>query len=103
MTRKPPRPKDPAAPAHLAAETRTWWAAVVAAYRLEQHHLRLLRLACETWDRGQQARRKLDKDGLTFQDRHGQPKARPEVAVERDSRIAFARLMRTICLAVLEV
>jgi phage terminase small subunit len=73
---------------------------VVAEFRLEQHHVRLLTLAAEAWDRGQEAREALTKEGLTFVDRFGQPHARPEVAIERDARIAFARLLRELALDV---
>jgi phage terminase small subunit len=38
----------------------------------------------------------LAKHGLTFVDRWGQPHGRPEIAVERDSRISFARLCREL-------
>ena len=38
--------------------------------------------------------------GLTFEDPHGCPKTRPEVAIERDSRLAFARLVRELDLDV---
>jgi hypothetical protein len=58
--------------------------------------LRLLQLACEAWDRAEQARELLLQHGLTFVDRFGQPHARPEIAIERDSRIAFARLLREL-------
>ena len=34
--------------------------------------------------------------GTTFIDRFGQPRARPEIAIERDSTIAFARLTREL-------
>ena len=60
----------------------------------------MLTLAAEAWDRGQQAREIVDRDGLTFTDRFGQPKARPEIAIERDSRIGFARLLRELALDV---
>jgi len=33
------------APRHLRAATRRWWESVVAAWQLEQHHVRLLTLA----------------------------------------------------------
>jgi len=33
---------------------------------------------------------------LVYYDRFNAPKARPEVAIERDSRIAFARLVREL-------
>jgi len=89
------------APGHLAPATRRWWLSVVADYELEPHHLRLLSLAAGAWDRAEQARKALEMaDSLTFLDRFGQPHARPELAVERDSRTSFARLLRELCLDV---
>jgi phage terminase small subunit len=87
-------------PSHLRPATREWFANVVGDYDLEEHHLRLLTLAGEAWDRGQQAREVLDRDGLTYLDRFGAPRVRPEVSIERDSRIAFARLLREMSLDV---
>jgi len=85
---------------HLKPATRRWWSSVVADFELEDHHIRLLTLAAEAWDRGQQAREAIAKHGLTFTDRSGSPRARPEVGIERDSRIAFARLLRELGLDV---
>jgi len=105
MTTKPPvqsgfpgGPPPLKGPAHLKLATRRWWVSVVEDYQLEPHHIRLLTLAAESWDRCQQARQALAEHGLTFKDRFGQPHARPEVAIERDSRIAFARLLRELAL-----
>jgi P27 family predicted phage terminase small subunit len=86
----------PRPPAHLRAATRRWFEQVVVEYVLEAHHVRILTLAAESWDRGQQAREILAREGLTFEDRFGAPKPRPEVAIERDSRTAFARLLREL-------
>jgi P27 family predicted phage terminase small subunit len=83
-------------PSHLRPATRRWWRSVTDDFELESHHLRLLQLACEAWDRAEQAREVLARDGLTFIDRFGQPRSRPEVAIERDSRTAFARLLREL-------
>jgi len=69
---------------------------------MEQHHQKLLTLACEAWDRCQQAREALAEHGLTFEDRFGQPRPRPEVAIERDSRMSFARLVRQLALEDIE-
>lgn len=92
--------KTPKPPRHLRPATRRWWAGIVADYELESHHLRLLTLAAEAWDRCEQAREVLAREGLIYADRFGQPRARPEVAIERDSRIAFARLLRELALDV---
>jgi len=56
----------------------------------------LLQAAGEAWDRYQQARTALAEHGLTFTDDKGMVRARPEAAIERDSRIAFARLIREL-------
>lgn len=90
------------APQHLQAKTREWWLSVVKEYDLEEHHVKLLTLAGEAWDRSQQAREALLEHGLTFNDRFGAPHARPEVAIERDSRTAFARLIREVGLDLFE-
>lgn len=90
----------PAPPSHLAEETQRWWASVAEEFVLDEHHLRLLTLAAEAWDRCQEARQAIAEHGITFTDRFGQPKVRPEVAVERDSRIGFARMLRELALDV---
>jgi hypothetical protein len=93
---KPTPKKTSAVPAHLSGATREWFANVATEYELEPHHSRLLQLAAESWDRCQDARAVLDRDGISYTDRFGAPRARPEVAVERDSRLSFARLIREL-------
>ena len=93
-----PIKKTTKAPKHLSASTRRWFEDVLKTFVLESHHLRLLTLAGEAWDRGQQARESLKVTGTVFEDRFGCPRARPEVAIERDSRLAFARLVRELAL-----
>jgi P27 family predicted phage terminase small subunit len=73
-----------------------WWNSVAAEIDLEPHRLRLLQLACEAWDRCNQAREALAEHGLTYLSKDGDPRPRPEVAIERDARIAFARLVRDL-------
>jgi len=87
------RPKPPR---HLRLATRKWFANVVETYALEPHHLKLLTLACEALDRAEQAREALAKHGTTYTDRWGCPRNRPEIAIERDSRLAYARLLREL-------
>jgi len=86
----------PRPPKHLTASTRRWFANVVAEYQLEEHHIKLLTLAAEAWDRAQEARAILGKEGLTYLNRHNEPTPRPEISVERDSAIRFSRMLREL-------
>ena len=91
---------DQKIPKHLRASTKKWYASIAEDYELESHHLRLLTLACEAWDRCQDARKALAKHGTVYEDRFGMPKSRPEIAIERDSRVAFVRIIRELALDV---
>lgn len=86
------------APKHLETATQKWVKSVLDDFDLDEHHHKLLVLAAESWDRAVAARKVIDADGMTFTDRFGQPKARPEIGIERDSRISFARLLRELAL-----
>jgi P27 family predicted phage terminase small subunit len=90
------RTKLPKPPAHLSRDMAAWWRHVTANYQLEEHHLRLLQLACEAWDRGTGARETLRKEGVTYIDRFGAPRKHPAVAVEEQARIGFTRLVREL-------
>jgi P27 family predicted phage terminase small subunit len=83
-------------PKYLSPAARRWWKEVTEAYELEPHHLKVLEVACRTWDRLTEAQAALRKHGATYEDRFSQPRARPEVAVERDCTATFARLVRDL-------
>ena len=83
-------------PCHLMPATRRWWSQVVADFALESHHLRLLTAACEAWDRMTDARETLAAEGTYYRNASGEPRLHPAAGVERDSRIAFARMVREI-------
>lgn len=85
------------APAHLSVESARWWRLTLQEYELDPHHLRILQCAAEAWDRMRQASAELDAHGsLTFKVEGGGIRAHPAVAIERDSRIAFARMVREL-------
>lgn len=86
-------------PKHLSLEMKRWWTSVDAGYQLQDHHRLLLTKACEAYDRAEGARQTIAKLGTTFEDRFKQPCARPEIQIERDSRLAFARLVRELALS----
>lgn len=90
----------PKPPGHLSAEARKWWAGVVEVFELEPWHLLLLTKAAEAWDRAEGARRELAEKGTTYTDRFGAPRTMPQVAIERDSRLAFCRVLRELALDV---
>ena len=62
-------------------------------YELAEHHSRLLTMACEAWDRACEAREILAKDGIVIGGREAAVRPHPCIAIERDSRTAFARLI----------
>ena len=83
-------------PANLSPASRRWFRETAENFILDQHHIKLLELAARTWDRAEEARKLLKADGLTFTDRYGQLKPHPAVAIERDSQLRFARLIREL-------
>src|ERR1700687_122991 len=88
------------APKHLKPATRKWFELVTKTYELEPHHERLLQLAAEAWDRGEEAREAIARHGLPCLDRYGGPRVRPEVGIENAARAGFARLIRELDLDV---
>jgi phage terminase small subunit len=79
-------------PRHLSKQSRALWRDLHERIDFEEHEEETLRLALEALDRAAQARRAIKRHGMTYEDRFGQPHARPEVAIERDARQAWVRL-----------
>jgi len=85
------------APRHLRAPTRRWFEQICRDYELESHHLMLLTLAAEAWDRHFLAREALGKVGMTLDNtKTGDTKPRPEIMIARDSANTFARMLREL-------
>lgn len=93
-----PDPHIPVPPDHLTERAQKLWADTVDAFSLASHQLELLRRLCEASDRADEARELLAADGLTVVDRYGQVKPHPAVNIERDARLAEARLIRELAL-----
>jgi P27 family predicted phage terminase small subunit len=87
------------APAHLSKEAKLWYEEIYKEFNLESAQEKLLEAACDSWDRMIQARKGIKDHGLTFVDRHGSRKPSPEISIERDSRLAFARLVRELSIS----
>jgi phage terminase small subunit len=87
------KPEAPQAPRHLSAEARALWRSLHDRYEFEDHEEHTLRMAVESLDRASAARRALKRHGTVYLDRFDAPHARPEVAIERDARASWLRLM----------
>lgn len=96
MSKSKTPPTDPQPPEGLSKPVLGWWRAVNATFELEPHHHKLLAMACEALETWHTATAAVREHGLTYVDRFGAPRARPEVAIVRDSRTAFARLTREL-------
>ena len=69
---------------------------VLDRWELDGPELVLLDVACETLDRLRNAQEVIAAEGPTFVDRLGNPRLRPEAVIERDCRLAFARLYKQL-------
>jgi phage terminase small subunit len=87
-------------PDYLKPATRDWMNYVLSEYSLDQHHFRLLTLAAEAWETGQAARAEIAKHGAVYLDRFNAPRKRPEVSIQAEARIAFAKIIRELDLDV---
>jgi P27 family predicted phage terminase small subunit len=83
-------------PSHLQPASKLWWSEIINTFYLESHHLKLLQLACEAWERCQEARKQLAEDGITIEGREGGMRPHPAIAIERDSVSRFAALVKQL-------
>jgi hypothetical protein len=81
---------SPAAPAHLAGSAMLW-RSIVSDFDLESDALAILRVACESFDRAQQARELIEKDGLVINGRRS-----AACDIESSAHATFLRAMRQL-------
>jgi hypothetical protein len=90
------RKATPTIPPHISKKMRAWIHELLAEWEFSADNFKVLILAAEAHDRYNKARIVLSKKGVSYTDRFGAPRCRPEVAVERDSRLAFLRCIRAL-------
>jgi hypothetical protein len=73
---------SPSPPAYLSDAMRKWWSEVVKSFVLGPHHLLLLERACRAWDRAEQAREAVQRDGVVVPGREGGLRPHPSVGTE---------------------
>jgi hypothetical protein len=93
---KNPENQTISAPEGLSRRSQRLWRSVTEGWELEDHHRELLAEGLRALDRADAARAVLERDGLTFPDRWGQPREHPLVDVERKSRGQFKDIMRAL-------
>jgi phage terminase small subunit len=77
-------------PVHLSGDAKEIWKGIINEYSIDDvAGLRILRVALESYDRAQAARKAVDREGMTVTDKFGQIKPHPLLPIERDSRAAF--------------
>ena len=80
----------------MTQEAKSWWRKITDEWELGNDALLVLRGALEAFDRCQQARKLLEKEGLVVLDRFKQQKVHPAAAIERDSRLQMVRVCPTV-------
>lgn len=84
-----------AVPEHLTGDAAAFWRRVQADYAIDDAAgLRLLTLAAEALMAAEAARVAIAEHGQTYIDRFGAPRPRPEVSIQRNAMVTFARLTR---------
>ena len=97
MAKKAKKPKAPANPLGFSRAAADLWRRLRAEYLiLDSGGLTILEAALRSFDRAEEARRMLDKDGCCIKDRWGQVKPHPAAPIERDARGAFLTALRQL-------
>lgn len=84
-----PRPRIPAAPRHLSARSRKLWRAVCREYEIDDAGRAVLMVALQAYDRLEQARLIVAREGLLLTGPRGAVRANPALRIERDARAGF--------------
>jgi len=78
----------------LEPSTRKWISSLKKRFVLEDWIVRLFVFAGQNWDRAQEMRRIIAKEGSIQTDRFGQKKPHPAVLIESQAMLNFAKLLR---------
>jgi P27 family predicted phage terminase small subunit len=91
LSRSHPPPKG------LSRAARSWWRRLVAEYQISDAAGELLlEQSLRCFDRAEQARQVLDRDGVTTTDSRGRPKTHPATSVERDCRAGMLAALKAL-------
>jgi P27 family predicted phage terminase small subunit len=89
-----------ATPKHLKGASRQLWIRLRSDFNIEDGAgLVLLQAACEAFQRTQEARAMIEKEGAVIMDRFNQAKLHPAVIIEQNSRAQMISALRALKLA----
>ena len=89
------------APKHLRKSAKTFFMAMLSDYEInDAGGLALLRAAAEAFERAEDARKLIKKEGAVIIDRFSQKKPHPAVSIERDARGQLISAIRALKLEV---
>ena len=83
-------------PKSLTSAGRRLWREIAEESELDSAAVLLLNTLCEQFDRMNEARAILKRDGITAKDRFGQIKAHPAVSIEVNAIAAMTRCWRLL-------
>ena len=90
----------PKPPEKLQAGGRRVWDSVVVPFELATFELEMLGAACQSLDVAAKHKRKLDREGLAYKDKAGNPRPHPSCAEYRNSLDTYRKLLRELSLDV---
>jgi len=83
-------------PQFLGKKSKEFYKKVINAYQLEDHHIKILLLACECLDQIEIARLRIEKEGSYFISRFREPKTHPALKEFKDNKLIFAKLIKQL-------
>ena len=91
------KPSIPRPPAHLSREAKALWRRLLMEWKIDEPgSVAILVSGLESYDRCQEARRILARDGLTIIDKFDQIKPHPLLACVRDAEASFRAALRQL-------
>jgi P27 family predicted phage terminase small subunit len=83
-------------PKHLSVAAKRLWKAITTGYEIDEPAAMVLQATLEAYDRREQARAAIEREGAVQTDRFGFRKPHPSVAIERDAAITMMRGFRLL-------
>ena len=84
------------APKHLSAASAAWFREVSGSYEMGGDHLRVLQLACESWDMAQEARAILAVEGIVITAATGATKSHPAIPILNSAADRFLKCVTAL-------